>query len=320
MSTEPSPFLRRLFSAWVFALVLWLPGGAAGEESLVWLALSDRGGIYGEAAAVLAGEMARDARRAELQTLPWQEFQPSPARLPELIVTLGAGAFRGMVERTRKEPTLAGVPILAALLPQASYEAVAPKPPFATSAVFLDQPVERYLDLIRLAMPERRKIGILFGSDSSTLKPALVKAAGIRGMQLVMASVEEESKDIYPALRSVLAEVDVLLALPDRQIFNAGTLQFILIASYNQKIPVVAFSEAYVKAGAALVLHTSPAQAALQTASALRSFLLNRTLPPPRRSTTFSVAFNNPVARSLGLIPGEPDQLAATLRRKEDAR
>lgn len=311
--------IRRLLPLWVFVTALFLSSASCAEDAAIWVALADRGGIYAETAAVLSAEVTRDTRRAEMSVAPWQELQA--ARPPQLIVTLGAGAFRGILDRLKREPALAGVPVLAVLLPQASYEALAPKSPniaSVTSAVFLDQPVERYFDLIRIALPDRRKVGVLLGPDSSALKSVLSRAAAARGMSLMQASPERD--DIYPALRAVLADADVLLSVPDSHVFNAGSLQNILITSYRQRVPMVTFSESYVKAGAALALYTSPAQAATQAAAAVRSFFANRSLPPPRTSIGFSVATNPEVARSLGLTLDDPERLAAALRRKEEGR
>lgn len=311
---------RSLFLVCLLALAWLLPGLARAADPLVWVALSDSGGAYAEAAASLREELGAAASRIELRVAPWQELLGAAARPPQLVVTLGAAAFRAMVENAQGEAGMARVPILAALLPRTSYEALAPKSRITTSAVFLDQPVGRYIELLRLTMPERKKVGVLLGPESSALAPALTKAARARGLQLVSAPVSDEHEDLYPALRTVLAEAEVLLALPDTRIFNAGSLQNILITTYRQRVPLVAFSAAYVKAGAALALYASPAQVASQAAAMVRSFLAGRGLPAPQAAGEFSVAMNERVARSLGIAADDPSAVADTLRRQETAR
>jgi len=128
------------------------------------------------------------------------------------------------------------------------------------------------------------------------------------------------SDELYPALRTLLGEAEVLLALPDNQVFNAGTLQNILITTYRQRVPMVAFSAGYAKAGAALALHVSPAQAASQTAGVVRAFVAGRALPPPQLATEFSVAANERVARSLGVVIDDPSALGEALKRQEGGR
>ncbi len=309
-----------MFIKVLIVLFLALPGLAVADEPVIWAALADRAGVYVDAAAVFSSELAQDAQHPDVQTAPWQELTVQNRRAPQMIVTFGAAAFRGVVERMKREPALAPVPVFAVLLPQASYEALAPRAPYVTSAAYLDQPVDRYLELLHLAMPERRRVGVLFGPDSIALKAALGKAAAARGMVLVQSPIVTDQGDLYPALRSVLDEADVLLALPDSRVFNAASLHNILITAYRQRMPMVAFSESYVKAGAALALYTSPAQAASQAVAAVRGFLSGRGLPPPRASSGFSVATNAEVTRSLGISLHDAERLSSTLRRKEEGR
>jgi putative tryptophan/tyrosine transport system substrate-binding protein len=186
--------------------------------------------------------------------------------------------------------------------------------------VFLDQPVARYLELLRLAMPERKRVGVLFGPESAALAPVLAKEAAARGLRLVTAEVGGDSEEIYPALKTLLGEVDVLLALPDNKVYNASSLQNILITTYRQRVPMVAFSAGYVKAGAAMALHVSPGQAASQAAAVARGSLAGRGLPPPQWAADFSVVVNDRVARSLGVVADDPSATTEALKRKEATR
>ncbi len=64
----------------------------------------------------------------------------------------------------------------------------------------------------------------------------------------------------------------------------------------------MAFSPAYVRAGALLALHVTPTQIGLQAATMTRSVLQGKALSAtPVYSQDFSVAVNEHVARSLGL-------------------
>jgi ABC-type uncharacterized transport system substrate-binding protein len=278
--------------------------------------LSDPGGAYAETAALLRAELSP---RVDLRIVARQDLPPAESR-PQLIVTLGATALREVLERSLADPALARVPVLAALLPRASYEALVSRPRPGLSAIFLDQPVGRYLDLLQLAMPERRRVGVVLGPESASLAPALAKAAAARGLRLVTTQMAGDAAEIYPALMEVLADADVLLALPDNKVFNAGTLQNILITTYRQRIPMVAFAAGYVTAGATLALHVQPAQAGQQVVATVRGFLAGRGLPPPQLAADFSVAVNERVARSLGVAAGDPAALAEALRRLEGAR
>lgn len=303
---------------WLMFVAALLPGAGLAEDT-VWLALTDRAGVYAATAGAVAGELAKDGPRLSVVTGTWQDLPAAPTRTPNLIVTFGASALRGVLERQRQEPALAGVLILAALIPQATYDSLVLRPTVA-SAVLLDQPVERYLDLIRVALPAARRIGVLFGPDSVSLRPALQRAAAARGLQLQAPPALGAGDDIYPPLNAVLSDADVFLALPDNRIFASGSQQNVLVTSYRRRIPVVTYSEPYVRSGAAMGLFATPAQVAAQAAAAVRVFLITRSLPAPRAASGYSIAINSEVARSLGLNLGDPEQLLQALRRKEDGR
>ena len=304
----------------ILAIAWLLPTCASADDVSIWLALSELGGPYVEAANALRGQLAQTAsHRIDVRVGSWQDLAQTPGKPPQLIVAVGASAYRSAIDEGQRVSALADVPVLALLVPRAYYEAQAPKARVPTSAVFLDQPLGRYLDLVRLALPERRRIGVLLGPESSAQSAPLAKAAAARGVPLVSVKVDGED-DLYAGLRSVLADADVLLALPDARVFNAGSLQNILITTYRQRVPLVAFAPGYVKAGAALALYSSPTQAADQAAAMVRAFLGSHALAAPQLPSDFSVAVNERVARSLGLIIADPDDLAEQLRRIEAQR
>lgn len=286
------------------------------NEGPVWLVSADRGDAYDEAIAAL---------RAELPTLPWRTLVPLGLSAvasggeppPRAIVTLGSNAYRAVLDQAATRPALASVPVVAGLLPRASFEASpSPRGGTPTTAVWLDPAVDRYLELIRRSMPDRLRVGVLFGPTSRALRAAVVKAAYDRGLELVEATVQAE--ELPTALAQVLREADVLLALPDAALYNAGTLNNVLMAAYRQRVPVVSYAASHVRAGATMALHVTPALAGRQLALVVRRVLADRrNLPPPSSPGDWALAVNPQVARSLGLSMGDTDALLAGLRRQE---
>jgi ABC-type uncharacterized transport system substrate-binding protein len=123
--------------------------------------------------------------------------------------------------------------------------------------------------------------------------------------------------EVYPSLTRLLAETDVLLALPDPVVFNSGTIQNILLTTYRAQQPLFGFSPAYVRAGAIAAVYSTPRQLAAQTAEAAGRALSGAALPRPSHPKKFSVAVNPTVARSLGLTVDDEATLAARLQRTE---
>ena len=108
----------------------------------------------------------------------------------------------------------------------------------------------------------------------------------------------------------------MLLALADPQIYNSSSIQNILLASFRAQVPMLAFSPAYVRAGALLAVYSSPAQIGQQAGVIARGALQCRALGLPQYPQDFQVSVNEHVARSLGLSL-EPQALTERLRRLE---
>jgi hypothetical protein len=312
--------IARLFRCFVFCLSLVATAQVqAGPR--IWVALSDQGGAYEEAAAAVRAGMDGSA---ELRSEPWQYLWERKGEKPDLIVTVGVAALDGTLERlAARDAGWSQVPVLAILVPQAVFEARRAHPAASGrdfGAVVLDQPLGRQLALIKRALPDRVRVGVVPGAQTRALLSQLEREARSRGLQLVKGPEVRAPEDIYPSLREVLVEADVVLALPDPAIYNANTLQNILLATYRARVPLVAFSSAYVKAGALLALYSTPAQVARTAVEVLRQWQAGQGLATLQRPREFAAAVNPRVAASLQFRIDDEAALVADLRRLEGGR
>lgn len=305
------PLRLLLFSLW---LVL-VAGAGAQAATLVVIVSSERSSAYVEAAEALVSELERGGlSRYDMLQLTAQELSAAGPLSPKLFVALGTQAANVLAKADPKAP------VLSALLPRSSFERVllesGRKSSSQFSALYLDQPLSRQLELIRLALPATRRVGVLWGPESQTHAAALKTLAQARGLELVEASVGR-GESLFPALKKVLDESDLLLAVADPQVFNSNSIQNILLASFRAKVPLVGFSPAYVRAGALLALHVTPTQIGVQVAVIARGVLQGKALSAtPLYALDFSVAVNEHVARSLGLTL-DADALRKRLKSRE---
>lgn len=284
-------------------LLLWLcaaTGAWAVTPASVVIVSSEASPAYTEAADALVRELDRQQLPvASVQRMTVAELSATQPPNPQLYVALGAQAALALA---RMQP---GVPVLCTLLPRRAFERALEqggiKSPRQFGALVLDQPLARQLALVRLAMPRAQRLGVLWGPESKALAPALGTAATARGLELVQANwVAGES--LFTGLRQILDGADVLLAMPDPDVFNAHTLQHLLLASFRAQVPMVAFSPAYVRAGALMAVYVTPAQLGEQAADMAKGVLQGKGLPAqPTYSRQFAVQVNDHVARSLGL-------------------
>jgi ABC-type uncharacterized transport system substrate-binding protein len=261
---------------------------------------SEASAAYVEAAQALVSELERGGlARAEVLRMTAAEFVAAPPSGNKLFVALGAQAAMALA----RAPAVA--PVLCTLLPRSAFERVLQtsgrKASAQFSALFLDQPLSRQLALVRLALPGATRLGVLWGPESQALAPTLGVLAPLSGFKVVDAGIGNREQ-VFASLRQVLAGSDVLLAVADSEGFNTHSIQNILLASFRAGVPMVAFSPAYVRAGALLALYVTPAQIGQQAAEIARGVLQGKALSAvPVYPHGFSISVNAHVARSLGL-------------------
>ena len=195
--------------------------------------------------------------------------------------------------------------VLNVLIPKAGYEKL--RHDFSAranskffSAIFLDQPVARQVRLIAAILPDRHRVGVLFDSFPQDELVHLRQQVSKYGLSLHEREVSP-ALPLYDALREVLQESEVLLALPDSSIYNSSTLRNILLTTYRSNVPLVGFSPSYVKAGALCAVFSTPVQIAAQAAMAIQQLWETSALPAAQYPPLFEVMVNEQVAHSLGL-------------------
>ena len=264
-------------------------------------------------------------RQLESQGVPRnaiQLFNPADvASLPaatqatlKVWVALGFEASASLAKAQLKAP------VLSALIPRSGFERVLSdngrKASAQFNALYLDQPLSRQVALIRLALPQARQVGVLLGPQSWSRAPSLLAAASTRGLSLRAARLDDDTS-LFDALQSILADSDVLLAQADPLVYNSNTIQNILLTTIRAKVPLLAFSPAYVRAGALLAVYSTPTQAGTQAAHWVQEALAMRSLPEQAlEPLDFEISVNAQVARVFGLTL-DAQALRLALKRQE---
>ena len=295
--------------AWLIALAL-LP--LSGHASPVLLLASRSGGAYED---VIEGIKAEVARNADLrvQYLNGNAANWKPTESPSLVVTIGVDAATAAIQGA--EP---GTPILCVLIPRIAFDAlsIGKKDNRKITAIYLDTSPQRQLELIRLLLPQARNVGVVLGNVSLREKDTLKAAARDRGLTLQSDHATRDS-ELYPSLKSVLAESDVFLAVPDPVVINAATAQNVLITAFRSQVPVIGYSASYVKAGALASVYSSPQQIGLEAGQIIKTQQRTNTLPAPKYPRYFSVGVNASLMRTMGLPAADEQALEQRLLKAE---
>ena len=298
--------LRHALRIFLLNFLLLPIGWAANTVALV---LSDSSAPYiefaGAFSSTLEGSNWKVGSSGKIDSL-------ENAARPDLIVTAGSEAFRLALARPGTTP------IIATLIARPVYEKIladSGKPRSRHSAVFIEQSPARQLAFLRLLLPGRTRIGMLGSSESRALQAPFRLAIHNAGYTLDTEDADTEAM-LLPAANALLPRVHLLLAVHDPSVYKRDNIKAILVTSYRHQKPVVAFSAAFVNAGALAALHSTPQQAARQAGEMLLAH--GSALPAPEYPNQFSIAINRSVADALNLqIPDEADLRRALMAGKE---
>lgn len=237
----------------------------------------------------------------------------------DLLITIGTDATKQALT-TKNRP-----PIISALIPKRSFDLLAAthQPDIISgrlTALYLDQPLQRQLKLLKLVAPETKSIGTILSDSSKSHLPALTAIAQQQQLTLNTAELLHTDSPVE-ALTPIINNSDAFLALPDRAIFNRGTAKWILLMTFRQRIPLIAFSKSYVDAGALAAIYSTP-QTVGEEAALLITGCINQPtdcLPKPAYPQRFDISINQGTARSLQLkLPSQ--QLLKTLLTNENIK
>ena len=301
---------RRLLFCVLLALAGGLPVDALAAQVL--LLLSEESSAFSEAAEAIVSELRSAGHRTQSLSLPLRTDESAALTGNALIITLGTRAAQTVSSLAPRSL------VLHTLLPRSAFEKLTTRGDDLrrVSAVFIDQPASRQIELLRIALPDWTRAAFVTSRESSELGQRLVASARDKRLRPVLEQLNDES-ELYPTLQRVLADPAVLVAVPDATLFNNRTISNILLTAYHQRSPVVGFSPAYVKAGALIALYSTPAQIGQQAGEAARAGLASGSLPPPAAPRHFRVGTNRYVARSLGINLDDAAVLQERLERSE---
>jgi putative ABC transport system substrate-binding protein len=141
------------------------------------------------------------------------------------------------------------------------------------AGVSLDVPIERQFSFMKEIVPKLKTVGMLYDAESKEwLKNEAQKAADAMGLTLKAVAVKPPY-DVESAINNDLKGVDVLWASIDPKIYNANTAKSVLLSTLRMKLPFMAFTSKYVKAGALVALECDYIGVGRQAADIARSVI-----------------------------------------------
>jgi putative ABC transport system substrate-binding protein len=222
------------------------------EESRIVILTSSRAAPYEEALAGFQQALRQQGVRAifEVHSLEGethrvaQILQDVKQGGKALLLTLGTAA----TQRARQDITT--VPIIAGLVLSADEFKGAPN----MSGVTLDFPVTLQLEWLRRFLPTAKTIGVIYNPKENQQRiEAASRVAYELGLKLESQQVSD-TRELPTALETLAKKIDVLWGVVDELVLTPQTAKHILLFSFQNRIPFVGLSTAWVKAGAVYAL------------------------------------------------------------------
>ncbi len=184
--------------------------------------------------------------------------------------------------------------------------------------LYMTQSYCRQIQFIKLLNKKWQTIGILNSQEKPVDSEAIQQCADQYDIKIHTVNTTAEN-NLTNKIKIALSHSDVLLALPDSNIYNSKTVKNILLTSYRLRKPVIAFSKNFVKAGALAAIYSSTEQIAQSASNIIEQYFKsgNQFKKPINYPQAFNISINRQVFRALDLATPNPEQIKQALEHLE---
>lgn len=284
----------------VLALVLtFFPLAGSGQAAQKVLVLQSlRVAPYEEAVRGVRSVVAGNVKRLVLSDLGGVDVAKSVREeRPDVIVAIGTEAMN-RVKKIKDTPIVH----LMVFDPQGSLTVGS-----NIAGIGMHVAPERQVAAAQKIMPRLKSVGTLYNpAHSGALFRKAQATARSVGINLVGREVRS-SRDVLHLAEGMKNEIEAFLMLPDATVLTPETVEYLLLFSLNNKIPIITFSDKYVEMGALMALDVDPYDVGRQAGEVVRK--IQSGTPPdsiPRSDPRSAViTINSKIARKLGLSLNE---------------
>ncbi|MCW8899597.1 MAG: hypothetical protein OQK75_05015 [Gammaproteobacteria bacterium] len=180
--------------------------------------------------------------------------------------------------------------------------------------IYINQPVNRYVQLFKALFPEGKKLAFAH-TEKNSIKSQQVKSA-LKKNDLIYKDIHiQKDNNASRIFINELNNDDVLLALPNHYIYNSENAKSIILSTYHANVPIIAYSKSFAKAGALISLYSSVDNVADKTAKIIGSIIVDGTLSQKEYyPDDFMIEINSAVARSLNINISSENILKSKIR------
>lgn len=167
--------------------------------------------------------------------------------------------------------------------------------------VYINQPTNRYIKLFKILFPQGKNLVFATTNTDSKISKQ-IKSTSENNSVIYKEIHIQKNNNISRIFINKLNSSDVLLALPNPEIYNASNAKSIILSSYHANVPIIAYSKSFAKAGALLSLYSSIDNIAETTASLVNTIITDGSQKQNEYYPgNFTIEINSAVAHSLNI-------------------
>jgi len=180
------------------------------------------------------------------------------------------------------------------------------------SAITVEMDPSALLAELRRLFPDKTHLGVIRGPlQTEEYIRNIEQAAHRLGFTLEVRNCAEARELVKVFLE--FQSTDFVWCLPNPQLYNSATLKPLLIASVTRRMPLIGFSLQFVEAGALFGGAPDFREVGRQTGRVALRLLRHEAVPPRIEARAFRFAYNQRVARLIGVKAAAADRPAAQL-------
>ena len=183
------------------------------------------------------------------------------------------------------------------------------------AVLYMTQSYCRQIGLIKLLNRHWKTISILNSHEKSIESRHIQQCANKFDIKIYTVNTTAE-ENLTGKIKNALSHSDVLLALPDSNIYNSKTAKNILLTSYRYRKPVIAFSKNFVDAGALASIYSNTEQIAQSASKLIEQYFDSdkRFIKQINFPDAFDININRQVFRALDLSIPDINNLKQSLQ------
>lgn len=287
--------IRFLF-ALIFIMLLLAGSGEAAQKVLILQSV--RVAPYEEAVKGLRSVASGSVKRLVLSDLEGVDIAKAVRNeRPDVIVAIGTDAMI-RVKRIKDIPII----YLMVFDPQNTLTVGS-----NITGIGIHVAPDRQLASAQKVMPRLKRVGTLYNpSQSGALFRKTQATARSLGIDLVAREVRS-SRDVLKVIEGMKGDIEAFLMLPDTTVVTPDTVEYLLLFSLKNRIPIITFSDKYVEMGAIMALDVDPYDLGRQAGEMVRKIQSGTSPESIPRSDPRSavITINSKIARKLGLSLNE---------------